>query len=59
MLNNDYYTQDKPRPYEFGSLSDFKLESGEILKNAKLAYAMHGKVNEAKDNTILFTIMFS
>ena len=59
MLNNDYYTQDQHGPYEFYSLGDFQLESGEILKNAKLAYAMHGKLNDAKDNAILFTIMFS
>ncbi len=59
MLNNDYYTQDQHGPYEFYSLGDFQLESGEILKNAQLAYAMHGQLNEAKDNAILFTIMFS
>ncbi len=59
MLNNDYYTQDQHGPYEFYSLGDFPLESGEILKNAKLAYAIHGELNEAKDNAILFTIMFS
>ena len=59
MLNNKYYTQDQHGPYEFYSLGDFQLESGEILNNAQLAYAVHGKLNEAKDNVILFTIMFS
>ena len=59
MLNNKYYTQDQHGPYEFYSLGDFQLESGEILNNAQLAYAMHGKLNDAKDNVILFTIMFS
>ncbi len=59
MLKNDYYTQDQHGPYEFYSLGNFQLESGDTLKNAQLAYAMHGKLNEAKDNAILFAIMFS
>jgi homoserine O-acetyltransferase len=59
MLINNYYTQDQHGPYEFYSLGDFKLESGEVLRHAQLAYAVHGTVNEAKDNVILFTIMFS
>lgn len=59
MLNNEYYTQDQHGPYEFYDLGDFQLESGETLKDAKLAYAVHGKLNDAKDNAILFTIMFS
>lgn len=59
MLKNKYYTQDQHGSYQFHALGDFKLESGEILNNAQLAYAVHGKLNEAKDNVILFTIMFS
>jgi homoserine O-acetyltransferase len=59
MIDNQYYTQDQHGPYEFYSLGDFQLESGEILNNAQLAYAVHGKLNEAKDNAILFAIMFS
>ena len=59
MLTNEYYTQDQHGPYKYFELGDFKLESGEILEQAKLAYAVHGKLNEAKDNAILFTIMFS
>ncbi len=59
MLDNQYYTEDQHGPYEFYCLGDFQLESGEILNNAHLAYAVHGKLNEAKDNVILFAIMFS
>ncbi len=59
MLDNEYYTQDQHGPYEFCSLGDFQLQSGETLQNAQLAYAIHGKLNAAKDNAILFTIMFS
>ncbi|MEM7401053.1 MAG: alpha/beta fold hydrolase [Pseudomonadota bacterium] len=59
MLTNEYYTHDQHGPYEFYSLGDFKLESGETLQNAHLAYATHGELNPAKDNVILFTIMFS
>jgi len=59
MLKNDYYTEDQHGPYEFYELGDFQLESGEVLRKATLAYAMHGELNEAKDNVILFAIMFS
>jgi homoserine O-acetyltransferase len=59
MLNNEYYAQDQHGPYEIYELGNFPLESGEILTNAQLAYAIHGKLNESKDNAVLFTIMFS
>lgn len=59
MLLNEYYTQDQHGPYEIFELGDFQLESGEILQQAKLAYSVHGELSEAKDNAILFTIMFS
>ena len=59
MLNNDYYTAENHGPYEVFELGDFGLESGQVLKNAKLAYAVHGELNEDRSNAILFTIMFS
>jgi len=59
MLENEYYTQEQHGPFEFYALGDFPLQSGEVLKNAHLAYAVHGELNAEKDNAILFTIMFS
>ena len=59
MLNNEYYTQQNHGPYEFFELGDFDLQSGQVLKNASLAYAIHGELNEDRSNAILFTIMFS
>ncbi len=59
MLDNEYYTQDQHGPYKFFQLGDFQLESGGVLNKAELAYAVHGHLNEAKDNAVLFTIMFS
>ncbi len=59
MLVNDYYSQDQHGPYSFFELGNFQLESGETLENAKLAYSVHVELNEVKDNTVLFTIMFS
>jgi len=59
MIENEYYTEDQHGPYEFYPLGDFDLESGKTLQNAQLAYAVHGKLNQAKDNAVLFTIMFS
>lgn len=59
MLENEFYTQEQHGPYQYFELGDFLLESGQVLADAKLAYAVHGQLNEAKDNAILFTIMFS
>ncbi len=59
MLFNEYYTQENHGPYDMFDLGDFELASGQILKNAQLAYSVHGQLNAQKDNAILFTIMFS
>lgn len=59
MVVNEYYSQELHGPYALFELGDFRLESGEKLKQARLAYSVHGELNEAKDNAILFTIMFS
>jgi homoserine O-acetyltransferase len=39
---------------ELYNLGDFKLECGLTLPNAVLSYKTHGKLNESKDNAILF-----
>ena len=35
-------------------LGDFRLQSGTILRNAKLAYKTHGQINADKSNAILY-----
>jgi homoserine O-acetyltransferase len=35
------------------NLGDFKFESGEVLKDFKVSYVTHGKLNKAKSNVIL------
>ncbi|MFK7795071.1 MAG: alpha/beta fold hydrolase [Gammaproteobacteria bacterium] len=59
MLNNEYYTAENHAPFEYFALGDFALESGQILKNAQIAYSIYGKLNADRSNAILFTIMFS
>lgn len=39
--------------YEIFDLGNFKLESGEILPNAKLSYVTRGELNKNRDNLIL------
>jgi homoserine O-acetyltransferase len=39
--------------HDIFDLGNFKLESGEILPNAKLSYVTHGKLNKNRDNLIL------
>lgn len=59
MLENEFYSQEQHGPFEYFELGDFELESGEILQDASLAYAVHGSLNAERSNAILFTVMFS
>ena len=44
---------------KFANLGDFKLESGEVIKDCKLAYRTMGTMNQKKSNIILMTTWFS
>ena len=41
------------------SLGDFRLESGMVLRNARLAYQIYGQLNQARDNAILLCSWYS
>ena len=41
-------------PHQIARLGEFTLEGGGVLKDLKLSYVTHGKLNAAKDNAILF-----
>ncbi len=41
-------------PHQFADLGELVLESGGVIKNLRMSYVTHGKLNEAKDNAILF-----
>lgn len=59
MLDNDFYSQDNQGPYDIFELGDFALERGGSIPDCRLAYATSGKLNEARDNAVLFPHMFS
>jgi homoserine O-acetyltransferase len=40
--------------HQMAELGDLRLESGEVIKNFRMSYVTHGKLNAAKDNAILF-----
>lgn len=40
-------------PHQVYKMGDFKLESGEVIKDFAISYATHGKMNEKKSNVIL------
>jgi len=42
------------RDYEIFELGDFQLESGEVLRDAKLAYKTHGALDAAGSNAVVF-----
>jgi len=56
---NDYYSEKNHGPHEVFELGDFTLECGATLRGARLLYKTQGKLNEAKDNAILFPHMWS
>ncbi|MEK6210249.1 MAG: alpha/beta fold hydrolase [Pseudomonadota bacterium] len=41
-------------PHQIANLGEFKLEGGGVIKNLRMSYVTHGKLNAAKDNAILF-----
>jgi homoserine O-acetyltransferase/O-succinyltransferase len=53
--------QDRPAPPELKSfdLGDFRLESGQVLADAKLAYTTRGTLNQARSNAILLPSPYS
>lgn len=44
---------------QFFELGDFALQGGSVLPRAKLAYRTYGRLNEAKDNVIVFPTWFT
>ncbi len=59
MVKNEYYSEEIHGKHEEFDLGPFSLEMGETLRNAKLLYKTHGKLNASKDNVILFPHMWS
>ena len=41
-------------PHQMAELGEFQFERGGSIKNLKMSYVTHGKLNAAKDNAILF-----
>ena len=39
---------------QFARLGDFKLESGEVIRDCRIGYRTFGKLNDDKSNAILF-----
>jgi homoserine O-acetyltransferase len=48
-----------PAAVEHFALGDVALESGEILRDARLAYATFGRLNAARDNVVLFPTYYT
>jgi homoserine O-acetyltransferase len=59
MSKADYYSEANHGPHEIFELGSYELESGITLPDAKIAYKTHGTLNEARDNGMVFTHMFS
>ncbi len=41
-------------PQQFASLGDFKLESGEVIRDCRLGYRTFGQLNADKSNVVVF-----
>ena len=49
MLDNPYYSQEGHGPWQTFNAGDLTLEAGGVLRSLKLAYAVHGELNAARD----------
>ncbi len=45
-------------PQQFASLGDFKLESGEVIRDCRIGYRTFGTLNADKSNVVLATTWF-
>ena len=43
----------------FGSLGDFRLESGEVIRDCRVGYRTYGRLNASQSNAVLFPTWFS
>ena len=59
MIRNDYYGPEGHGPYEMIDIGRLELEEGGVIEHCRLAVATHGKLNAAKDNTILVPTWYS
>ncbi len=50
---------DEPGALKFASLGDFKLESGEVIRDCKIGYRTFGALNADRSNAVLFPTWFS
>lgn len=55
ILASAAFAQDQ----QFANLGDFKLRSGELIRDCKIGYRTYGTLNAAKSNAILFPTWFS
>jgi homoserine O-acetyltransferase/O-succinyltransferase len=49
----------KDPPHQLYKMGDFKLESGEVVKDFAMSYVTHGTLNAAKSNVILMVTAIS
>src|SRR4030095_5630137 len=50
LLAGSVFAQDQ----QFANLGDFKLTSGEVIRDCRIGYRIFGKLNADKSNTVLF-----
>jgi len=59
MINSPFYTSEFQGDYQIFEVGDLLLESGQTLRNARLAYRTFGTLNADRSNAILVTTWFS
>src|SRR6201994_3444178 len=59
MIENSYYSQEVPGPYELHDIGNLELEEGGTIRGCKLAVATFGALNAARDNAILIPTWYS
>ncbi len=58
-MTHAYYNPEHHGAYELIGIGDLALASGATLRDCRLAVALHGQLNSAKDNAILIPTWYS
>jgi homoserine O-acetyltransferase len=59
VTEHPYYNQAVHGPYELYDVGDLTLEDGGIIRDASLAYATFGRLNQHRDNAILIPTWYA
>ena len=59
LLATALHAADAPPPQQFASIGDFRLDSGEVIRNCRIGYRVAGTLAPDKSNVVVVTTWFA